>query len=297
MLINSWNICIFAFVFSRTPSTVEGNQSFSVSVNFTIAGSAGRNYFIRAAFFHPDTPTSYFGYTKNHFDSWYNGTPSPVDFTQYKKITMNEFNSWAGMVEVKPDLESSAFKGAGVYNLKLRYYTESGSLSSETSNTVQLTIASTASPSPSPDPTPTLSPLPSPSLSPSPAPQVTPSPTPPPSSKPSPPSSSKPSSIAFSQPSPKPSLKPSPSSKEKAAVTQASDDTEKEMVLGVQSVAPPSPGQTPLESPEPSKKALFAGVTTEIALPAGLILLGVVFVGFSAFSFLKGKFSGKIDTQ
>lgn len=156
------------FTFSGTPSSITGEESFSVSVVLSVSSSAGNNYYIRIAFSHPDSPSSYFGYTKNNAGNWYNGTPSPIDKTQFYKVTMDENNQWTGTIEAKPDIESSAYKGSGTYNFKLGRYTESGSLTwcnneSTGCAVASVSIVTTATPTPTPAPTntpvPTATPI------------------------------------------------------------------------------------------------------------------------------------------
>lgn len=152
---------VFAvFNISNTPSNISENEAFSVTISLTISGSAGNSYYLRAAFSHPDTTTSYFGYTKNNTGSWYNGKPPPLDYTQFYQVTMNQDNSWTGTIEVKPDPENSSFKGTGDYNFKVGRYTRTGSGPTWSDNSLTITVTSlpTATPSPSPSPSPTLTP-------------------------------------------------------------------------------------------------------------------------------------------
>lgn len=257
---------------SGVPGTIDVTQSFQVNVTLTIANSAGNNYYLRAAFSQPNT-TQYFGYTKNHFDSWYNGSPSPIDPFQFKKITMDAYNTWSGVVEVKLDPESSYYKGAGNHVFKLGYYRESGGSVADWSDAVQLAITGG-----SPSPTPTPSPSPSLSPSPSPTPDTSPMPTPAPS--PSPTSVSSPKST------------PTPSPKVLGAAKTAiptpppaggptSTPKEDKLVLGQTTQASPSP--------EAKSASRFAGSSF---LAFGLMGLGLVLIIFSAYTFLKPRSSG-----
>lgn len=306
---------IFAFLFlfstlvsaakpnvSGVPSTTDVAQSFQVNVTLTIAKSAGKNYYLRAAFFQAGT-TQYFGYTKNHFDTWYNGTPQPLDPRQFKKVTMDAYNTWSGVVEVKPDAESSYYKGGGNYNFKIGYYTEGGSSISDWSDAVQLAISG-SSPSPTPTPTPSLSPSLTPSPSPSPSPTPTVSPTPSSSPKPTP------------QPSPK--LSPTPSTPSIPLGTSPLRTSPSPKVLGAAKVATSSPslsptppaisdklvlGQTNVSpglsaqagpSPQAQSTSRFAGSSI---IAFGLMGLGLLLIIFSAYTFLKPRSSDTITLE
>ncbi|MBI4058875.1 hypothetical protein HY404_01390 [Candidatus Microgenomates bacterium] len=139
-----------AFSISNVPASVADNESFSVTISLTISNSAGNNYYLRAALAHPDAPSSYFGYTKNNAGSWYNGKPSPLDYTQFYQITMNSDNSWSGTIEVKPDAESSYYKGEASYTLKVGRYTQAGSGPTWADNSTTLNITVSATPTPTP---------------------------------------------------------------------------------------------------------------------------------------------------
>ena len=99
---------IFAatFTFSGTPESISDDQSFSVNVNLSISGSSGNNYYLRGDFSHADTPTSYFGYTRNNLEEWYNAEPT-LDHTQLYKVTMQSDGTWVGSIEIKPDISNS----------------------------------------------------------------------------------------------------------------------------------------------------------------------------------------------
>jgi len=153
------------FTFSDTPATIDEGASFSVKV--TIEGlTAGNKYYLRAAFFHPGTPSSYFGYTKNNSGVWYNGKPSPLDHTQFFQIVIDPDKTWSGWLEVKPDPKSSAYQGEGDYHFKIGRYTEAGSGPTWTSDTVVITIVAMATPTPSLSPLPTSTSTPTPTPSP-----------------------------------------------------------------------------------------------------------------------------------
>src|SRR3989344_5381207 len=140
------------FTLSGVPSSTNVDSSFNTNITLTVSNSAGKKYYLRSAFYEQGT-TNYFGYTKNHYDTWYNGSPS-IDPRQYKEVTMDSFNTWSGVVEVKPDSSSSKYKGSGNYDFKIGYYTDTGTsvVDWTSSVTINITGGSTASSSPSPSP-------------------------------------------------------------------------------------------------------------------------------------------------
>lgn len=172
--------------FSGVPSSISDTESFSVQVSFSISSSPGTNYYIRAAFSHPDSPSNYFGYTKNNSGSWYNGTPS-IDHTQYYKITLDENSQWSGAIEVKPDIEDTDYKGSGTYNFKLGRYTEAGSGPTWCiTDGCSVASISITSPTPTPTPVPTNTPTPTPTTAATATPTKTPTPTSTPTRTPTP---------------------------------------------------------------------------------------------------------------
>lgn len=132
-----------AFTISGTPQSVDENGSFTVNVNLAVSGQVGSTYYLRAAFSHPTSPTSYFGYTKNNAGSWYNGSPAPIDHTQFYQVTLDSNASWSGTIEVKPDPLSSNYKNTDDYIFKVGRYTTTGSGPTWSDNTVWITIVKT----------------------------------------------------------------------------------------------------------------------------------------------------------
>ena len=130
---------------SNTPSTIkEDSFSFNVSVS---GAQSGTNY-LRANFY-PVGTTKYFGYTYNN-SSFYNGS----DFTQYFPINIDSSGNWGGNLQAKLDTSSPYYSGPGIYNLKVRRYTSSGSYI--WSNEVALSVpTNTTTPTPTSSPTPT----------------------------------------------------------------------------------------------------------------------------------------------
>lgn len=129
-----------AFTISGTPSTVDENGSFSVNINLSVSGQAGSTYYLRGAFSHSSSPTSYFGYTKNNAGNW---VKIPTDYTQFYSVTLDSNASWAGTIEVKPDMATSAYKGAGNYDFKVGRYTVAGSGPTWSDNSTTIAITKT----------------------------------------------------------------------------------------------------------------------------------------------------------
>lgn len=156
---------------SNTPSSIT-DQPFNIDV--AISGAqAGTNY-LRANLY-PTGTTKYFGFT-------YNGTTfnNDSDYSKYFPITIDSSGNWNGAIQAKVDTDSSYYQGPGIYNLKVRRYTQSGS-SYSWSNEISLDISlptPTPSPTPSPTPTPTPKPTSTPTPKPTPKPSSTATPTP-----------------------------------------------------------------------------------------------------------------------
>ncbi len=138
-----WGWDTSGFTIGNVPAKVDENGNFTVNVNLSVSGQAGSSYYLRAAFSHPTTPTSYFGYTKNNAGNWYNGTPSPLDHTQFYRVTLDSNASWIGTIEIKPDPLSSNYKGTGSYNFKVGRYTATGSGPTWSDNSTTITITKT----------------------------------------------------------------------------------------------------------------------------------------------------------
>ena len=163
---------------SNMPKNLNEEEEFTVQVSISGAAANTTNY-LRAAFYRETSPTSYFGYTFNHFDTWYNGSPSPIDPHQFLQIQIGPDGTWVGDLKSKADIATSAFKGSGDYFFKIGRYTASAT-SISSNNWSQATSVSISATVPSPTPQPsisqTTSPTSSKSKSPSPSPKNSPSP-------------------------------------------------------------------------------------------------------------------------
>ncbi len=169
----------FAFAAAPTittyPSTLSIDNSFTISA--TMSGLPSNTvYRLRVALAKPST-TNYFGSTYNG-SIWYNGTPSPIDYSKFLTITTFSDGSWYGDIQAKVESIDSNFNngGSGTYDLKLVRYTESGSTATW-SNVVSIYLTA-PSPTPTPTPDPTSAPTPTPTSTPTPTPTLTLTPSP-----------------------------------------------------------------------------------------------------------------------
>lgn len=143
--------------FSNNPPTIQKDQEVTLDVTLNGAASNTTNY-IRASFFHANSPTSYFGYVHNS-NNWYNGTPSPIDAKQFLAVQINNEGTWSGQLKVKVDTDSPYFKGNGGYFLKVGRYTASATSISNWSSAVPIEIqGATPIPTPTEKPAPTEKP-------------------------------------------------------------------------------------------------------------------------------------------
>jgi len=160
------------------------------SVSFSVSGAASADNYFRIDLF-KDGSSSYFGETYNGSD-WYNGS----DGKQYLKAVM--VSGQTANITVQGRLgnpSSSEFLGPGLYKLKIRRYTASGTAATtdnQTPGDINITYT-TPTPSPSPTPThePTQSPTPQPTNTPTSTATLTPTPTP----KPTPTTKSSPTQV------------------------------------------------------------------------------------------------------
>ncbi|OGD61776.1 hypothetical protein A3I57_00440 [Candidatus Beckwithbacteria bacterium RIFCSPLOWO2_02_FULL_47_23] len=160
----------------NNPSEINYDQSIEVLYSFS-GVSFPKTYYLAGAF-QKEAGSNYFGYTWNN--NWYKYGD---EFTNFYKIEIKE-SSISGKLKIKPDVDSSGFKGRGDYQLKLFRYCNSQNSCGDT-NFIGIKIVAPPSPSPEASPSTSLgvmdpSPSPSPSVSPS-TPLGTASPSPQPS--------------------------------------------------------------------------------------------------------------------
>lgn len=162
---------------SNFPPNINQEEETIFDVKISGAQSNTLNY-LRGAF--KSGTSSYFGYTFNHNNEWFNGSPS--DPKKFLQIQINADGGWEGQLRVKPDIADSAFKGNGIYSFKVGRYTENGSAVSTWSEdfSVELTgnePTPTITPTPTKAPTPTKVPTPTKLNTPTPTIKITASPT------------------------------------------------------------------------------------------------------------------------
>ena len=124
-----------SFVISNTPSQINSDESFTVSVNLT-STNKDTVYYLSGAFKKVDG-TRYFGLTKIS-SNWV--SYSSIDYLNQYKITTDNTGSWTGSLEVKPDTSDSDYKGSGDYIFKVGKYTSSGSGPTWNNEEVQIKI-------------------------------------------------------------------------------------------------------------------------------------------------------------
>ena len=179
---------VFAVTISvSTPSASISSDIFNVDVS--ISGATNATNYLRVDLF-KDGTNKYFGETYNGSD-WYSGSEGK----NYFPIQIQNSTASATIKAQLGNPSSDEYPGPGMYKLKIRRYTSSGSQSSNDSQTpadIQITYTL---PTPTPTPTPTTTPTPSatplgasptPTPKPTPSPKPTPTPTPTPTPKPSP---------------------------------------------------------------------------------------------------------------
>lgn len=160
----------------NNPAEINYDQSVEVLFSFTGVSPVKTYYLVGA--WQKEAGSNYFGYTWN--DNWYKYGD---DFANFYKVEITE-SSFSGKLKIKPDIDSTGFKGTGDYQFKIFRHCTSQNSCGDT-NFVSLKIIAPPSPSPSPTPTPSPSPSSTPKASPSPTPTPTPSPKASPTPEPS----------------------------------------------------------------------------------------------------------------
>ncbi len=239
---------VFAVSVSVTsfPSTIPSTDPFQVNVSVT--GATNATNYLRIDLYKEGT-TNYFGETYNGND-WY----SSSDGKNYYPIQIQNASSSATITTQIGNPSTTEYPGPGIYKLKIRRYTSSGSQSTNDNQTpvdVQITYTF---PTHIPDPTPTPVPTPTPiSILPTTTPTKLPLASP------------KPTATAGT-PNPTP---------------QSTNSPEPE-VLGESTTDSPIPIQTPIvESININKPPVIGFI---------LIGIGILFIGFSGYiAFKKTK--------
>ena len=93
-------------------------------IEATMSGmTQNATYFLRVGF-SKEGETKYFGSTWTE-SGWYDGTPSPIDYTKFYRVSTDETRSWLGKVKTTLSLPDGYESGS--YVLKVSKYTEVGS--------------------------------------------------------------------------------------------------------------------------------------------------------------------------
>lgn len=138
---------------NNTPSSINVDTDFSLTVSMD-GLSNNSIYRLRITLAAPGT-NDYFGSTFNG-SSWYNGTPSPINYANFLSITTDSSGHWSDDIQGKVESSDPNFRTrGGIHELKVGRYTETGS-SATWSNIVQVTIVA---PTPSPTPISTSTPV------------------------------------------------------------------------------------------------------------------------------------------
>ncbi|MFI5265698.1 MAG: hypothetical protein ACHQT7_03055, partial [Candidatus Levyibacteriota bacterium] len=154
-LLTATNAFAATVEFSNAQGTFQKEQETAIDIRVSGAAANTSNY-LRAAFY-PDSTTSYFGYTFNHLNIWYNGA-SPIDPKQFLQIQISPEGTWSGQMKIKPDISNPFFKGNGAYLLKVGRYTANGTSVTDWSPSTEVSIFGvdpTATPTFTPAPTST----------------------------------------------------------------------------------------------------------------------------------------------
>src|SRR6185437_2654568 len=118
---------------SQVPTSI-ATDSFTFSAS--ISGAATGTNYLRVDLYKNGT-SNYFGETYNGSD-WYAGS----DFTQYWPISITSGKFWVGQIQARVGNPTvTQYDGTGIYRLRLRRYTGSGSYTSSEADATSTIIA------------------------------------------------------------------------------------------------------------------------------------------------------------
>lgn len=141
---------------TNAPSTINTDTAFSLTT--TMSGLSNNAVYRLRIALAPQGTSNYFGSTFNG-TSWYNGTPSPINYSNFLSITTDSTGSWSGDVQGKVESSDPNFSGSSTtYNLKIGRYTETGSSPTWSSPLSIALIAPSPTSTPPPSSTPTATP-------------------------------------------------------------------------------------------------------------------------------------------
>jgi hypothetical protein len=222
------------------------------NINVAITGADAGNNYLRVDLYKENT-SNYFGETFNG-TLYYGGSTG----LQYFQIAIGPEGTASALLQARiGNPNTTEYPGPGAYKIRIRRYTNSGSVGSTDQVVGDVQIVYTT-PSPTPTPTPTQSPTTSPTATPTPAPTPTPTKTPTP----------KPKSTPTFQPD---------------VLGTDSNDTGGGLDIG-------SAGIELAATPESAAKDESGKKFPIIAVV--FVVLGVGLTGFSVFSYLRGVKKG-----
>lgn len=132
---------------SNVPSTINTDSEFSISVSMS-GLSINTIYRLRLALAVTGT-SNYFGSTFNG-STYYNGTPSPINYANFLSVTTDSSGAWSGTLQGKVESSDPNFSGtSGTYDLKVGRYTASGTSATWSNISQTNVVVPTPSPSPS----------------------------------------------------------------------------------------------------------------------------------------------------
>jgi len=118
LLLSKNVLATYTISINDLPQSININDPQDISLELIVKLGKGSEYYLRAAFSHSDSPSDYFGYTNGYNDK---------DAKNFYKINTDENGQWEGILRIRPDINSPYFKGEGIYNFKIGYYTAAGS--------------------------------------------------------------------------------------------------------------------------------------------------------------------------
>lgn len=113
---------VSAFAISNSPSEINSDQSFSLTVNLSLPNNPNTHFYLKGAFKKMDG-SNYFGLTKVSGNWIKNGS----SYSSQLPLTTDSSGNWNSTIDLMPDTDDAGFTGSGDYILKLGRYTDSGS--------------------------------------------------------------------------------------------------------------------------------------------------------------------------
>lgn len=149
-----------SFTISNTPTQINSDQSFTVSVNLSLTSKPNTTFYLKGAFKNADG-SNYFGLTKV-LNNWIKNGSS---YSSQYQITTDPSGNWPGNLDIMVDVDDSGYTGNGDYIFKIGRYDTSGNgptwsnevtvhinnveSSQDSSSNTQSSSKTTVSPSPS----------------------------------------------------------------------------------------------------------------------------------------------------